>query len=107
MPWLASFSPKQVDKSADTCNDFFQYACGKWIKANPIPPDQPGWGTFNSLAIWNLAALRDTLEDASKPSASRTPIQQKAGDYYAACMNEQAINQAGVAPLQAVLDRIA
>ena len=107
LPKLERFSPDQGDKAVDPCNDFFQYACGKWIKANPIPPDQAGWGTFNSLAIWNLAAVRDTLEDASRPSASRTPIQRKAGDYYAACMNEQAINHAGVAPLQPVLDRIA
>ena len=52
MPRLERFSPDQVDKSADPCNDFFQYACSKWIKANPIPADQAAWGTFNSLAIW-------------------------------------------------------
>ena len=104
---LERFDPDQGDKTLDPCNDFFQYACGKWIKANPIPSDQAGWGTLNSLAIWNLAALRSTLEDASKASASRTPVQQKAGDYYAACMNETAINQAGITPLQPMLDRIA
>ena len=50
MPDLEHFSLDQVDKSLDPCTDFFQYACSKWIKANPIPPDQGGWGTFNSLA---------------------------------------------------------
>jgi putative endopeptidase len=107
MPRLERFSPDQVDKTADPCNDFFQYACSKWIKANPIPPDQASWGTFNSLAIWNLSALRNTLEQASNPSATRTPVEQKAGDYYAACMDETTINKAGLTPLQPTLDRIA
>ncbi len=107
MPELEHFSLDQVDKSLDPCTDFFQYACGKWIKANPIPPDQGGWGTFNSLALWNIAAVHNTLEEAGQPSPRRTPVQQKVGDYYAACMNEGNINKAGVAPLQPLLDRIA
>jgi putative endopeptidase len=107
MPRLEHFSPDQVDKSVNPCDDFFQYACGKWIKANPIPADQAGWGTFNALAIWNLAALRNTLEQASNPSANRTPVEQKAGDYYAACMDEATVNKAGLSPLQPLLDRIA
>jgi predicted metalloendopeptidase len=107
MPRLEHFSPDQVDKSLDPCDDFFQYACGKWVKANPIPPDQPAWGTFNSLAIWNLAALRNTLEQASNPSANRTPVERKAGDYYAACMDEATVNKAGLTPLQPLIDRIA
>lgn len=107
MPDLEHFSLDQVDKSLDPCSDFFQYACSKWIKANPIPPDQGGWGTFNLLALWNTAAVRGTLEDAAQPSPNRTPVQQKVGDYYTACMDEAAINKAGIAPLQPELDRIA
>jgi endothelin-converting enzyme/putative endopeptidase len=107
MPELEHFSLDQVDKSLDPCTDFFEYACGKWIKANPIPPDQGGWGTFNSLALWNIAAVHNTLEEAAQPSPGRTPVQQKVGDYYAACMDEGDINKAGIAPLQPLLDRIA
>ncbi len=107
MPDLSHFSPDQVNKSLDPCSDFFQYACSKWLKANPIPSDQAGWGTFNKLAIWNVAAIHNTLEQAAAASGSRSAADQKAGDYYAACMNEAAVNQAGVAPLKPALDRIA
>jgi putative endopeptidase len=107
MPDLSHFSPDQADKTLDPCNDFFQYACSKWLKANPIPSDQASWGTFNKLAIWNVAAIHNTLEQAAAPSGSRSAADQKAGDYYAACMNEAAVNQAGIAPLRPALDRIA
>src|SRR5271169_4565116 len=82
-PALERFNPDQADRSLDACSDFFQYACTKWVKANPIPPDQSGSGTFNKLAIWNVAALRSTLEDAAKASHP-TPVEQRAGDYFAA-----------------------
>jgi predicted metalloendopeptidase len=107
MPALERFSSEQADKSLDPCTDFFQYACGKWIKAHPIPADQAGWGTLNSLAIWNIAAIHNTLEDAAGKSSNRTAIEQKVGDYYASCMDEATINKAGIAPLQPMLDRIA
>jgi putative endopeptidase len=107
MPTLQRFSIDQVDKTLDPCSDFFQYACRKWIKANPIPVDQGGWGTFNMLAIWNIAAVHNTLDEAAQTSANRTPVQQKVGDYFASCMDEAAINKAGLNPLQPELDRIA
>jgi putative endopeptidase len=107
MPDVEHFTPERADKTLDPCSDFFQYACSKWVKANPIPADQASWGTFNKLAIWNVAAIHNTLEDAAKPSSNRTVADQKAGDHYASCMDEAAINKGGVAPLKPTLDRIA
>src|ERR1700751_879091 len=107
MPDLEHFTPDQVDKALDPCNDFFQYACSKWVKANPIPADQAAWGTFNKLAIWNTAAVRNTLEQVSSPDPKRNAVDQKAGDHYASCMDEATINKAGIAPLKPDLDRIA
>jgi len=106
MPDLERFSPDQVDKTLDPCTDFFKYACSKWLKANPIPPDQAGWGTGNSLAIWNVAAVHQTLEDAASGSGQASPVGKKVGDYYSSCMDESAINQTGIAPLQPLLGRI-
>ncbi|MBV8890916.1 MAG: M13 family peptidase, partial [Acidobacteria bacterium] len=62
LPKLERFLIDQADRSLDPCTDFFQYSCSKWIKANPIPADQPGWGAFSALQIWNVAAVRQTLE---------------------------------------------
>jgi len=106
-PKLKRFDPAQIDTSLDPCTDFFQYSCSKWMKANPIPPDLPSFGTGTSLALWNFAAVHDTLEQVTNSSANRTPAEQKIGDYYATCMDEAAVNKAGLAPLQPMLDRIA
>jgi len=107
MPKLDRFSPAMADKSLDPCQDFYKYACSKWIKANPMPPDQAGWGTFNELAIWNVAAVHNTLEDAASAGSSKGPVEKQVGDYYASCMDETVIDKAGITPLKPALDRIA
>jgi putative endopeptidase len=106
-PKLDHFNPDLVDKSLNPCDDFYKYACSKWIAANPIPSDEVYWSTGSGLEMWNDAVLRDTLEAASKDDPKRTPVQQKIGDYWAACIDESGIEAAGLKPLQPVLDRIA
>jgi putative endopeptidase len=100
------FDASLTDKSADPCTDFYQYACGNWIKGNPIPADQSRWGRFTQLEERNLAVLREILEEAAKGGPQRDATSQKIGDYFAACMDEATIEAKGLAPIQAELDRI-
>ena len=102
---IPPFDPANLDRSADPCVDFYQFSCGGWKKNNPIPADQAAWGRFNELAEYNRAVLHGILENAAK-ATKRTPNEQKIGDYYASCMDEDAINKKGIAVLNPEFDRI-
>ena len=97
---------QSMDTNVDPCSDFFAYSCGGWMKKNPIPPDQSSWSVYSKLEDDNKAILREILEGAATPALDRDATKQKIGDYYAACMDEKAINAAAIKPLQPVLDQI-
>jgi putative endopeptidase len=101
------FSIDNIDKTLDPCVDFYQYACGNWLKNTEIPADQSSWVSFTELDERNLVTLRDILEKASTAGPNRSVVDQKIGDFYGACMDEKAANAKGLAPLQPELDRIA
>ena len=96
-----------MDKSADPCVDFYQYSCGGWKKSNPIPPDQVGWSVYGKLYQDNLNFLRGILEQAALSKAPASSLDQKIGDYYAACMDEAAVEKRGLAAIQPDLNAIA
>jgi len=95
-----------LDPSVDPCTDFFTYSCGGWIKKNPIPADKTSWGFSSKLVDDNRVLLREILEEAAAPAPEKDLVKQKIGDYYSACMGEQAIETAGTVPLKAVSERI-
>jgi endothelin-converting enzyme/putative endopeptidase len=101
------FDVNALDRSADPCVDFYQYACGGWMAGNPIPSDRAIWGRFNELEERNQKILREILEKVSANDPNRSESDRKLGDYYAACMDEAGIDAKGLAPLQPDLDRIA
>jgi len=100
------FSIDNIDRTLDPCVDFYQYACGNWLKTAEIPADQSAWVSFVELDERNLVTLREILEKASASDPSRSPIEQKIGDFYSACMNEKAVEAKGLGSLKVELDRI-
>src|ERR1700730_8530722 len=103
----AGFSIDNIDKSVDPCVDFYQYACGNWIKNSEIPADRPAWQSFSELNESNLEIERRILEKAAVGGPGRNAIDQKIGDLYGSCMDEKAVDAKGIAPLKPELDRIA
>jgi putative endopeptidase len=91
-----------MDSPAGACTDFYQYACGGWMAANPMPPDRQRFGRFNQLQDQNFAILRRLVETPGGDADRR-----KASDYYAACMDEPGIEAKGLKPLETELARIA
>jgi putative endopeptidase len=107
MPKTLGFDISALDRSTDPCVDFYQFACGSWIKSNPIPPDRGYWGRGGEVQERNLAILRDILEQAAPPDPKRSPVMRQIGDLYASCMDEKTVESKGAAPLKPELDRIA
>lgn len=99
-----SFDLGAIDKNANPCVDFYQFACGNWIKEHPIPADQTRWGRFNELTERNRWLLYQDLQAAAKDP--KTPLQKKYGEFYAACMDKTAANEKGDRPIRPLLQQI-
>jgi putative endopeptidase len=103
----AGFSLDNIDKTVDPCVDFYQYACGNWLKKTEIPADRSSWVSFTELDERNLGIERGILGKAASGGTSRDGIDQRIGDLYGSCMDEKAVNEKGIAPIKPELDRVA
>ena len=109
------FSTDAIDKTADPCADFYQFACGNWLLKHPVAPSRSYNAMFQEMRDLNtkrLAAILDTTakqgENLGAPGARdpRTPDEQRIGDFYASCMDEKTIEAKGLQPLHEEFARI-
>jgi putative endopeptidase len=98
--------PAWLDPKADPCTDFYAFACGGFLKTATIPPDRSSWGAIE-IVVKDSEDFLHTVLDEAAAGKTNDPVQGKLGGYYAACMDEAAIERAGIAPMQPLLDTIA
>jgi putative endopeptidase len=104
---LPSLDLSSIDLTADPCANMYKFACGHFSANHPIPPDQASVDPFHVLYNVDTQELNTILQQSQAGGTSRTPDQQKIGDYFKACMDTSLIQSEGLTPLQPLLHQIA
>ena len=95
-----------MDMSVRPGDDFYQYAGGGWLKANPMKPEYSSYGVFNDLAETNRKQIRELFENLSKEKHAFGSVGQKVADLYNMAMDSVRLNKEGATPLQKDLDKV-
>lgn len=102
----SGINPEYLDTTINPQDDFYQYACGGWMKLNPLTDEYARFGTFDQLRENNREQLNGLIEEISKKENSNGTVEQKIGDLYNLGMDSVAIEKQGNAPIQASLQKV-
>ncbi len=105
-PKIPRFSIDYLDRSVSPATNFYEFANGQWLKDNPVPADKSRWGGFTQLAERNWFAIHEILVDTATAKAPVHSPRRQVGDFFVAAMNTNRIEQLGLKPIQADLNRI-
>ena len=94
---------ENLDTTVVAQNDFYQYACGGWMKNNPLPNEYSRFGSFDKLGLQNLEQVNGLIADIAAKQHPMGSIPQKIGDVYNLSMNIERRNAEGIAPVLPVL----
>jgi putative endopeptidase len=100
------FLAEDIDTTVNPARDFFSYANGTWLKNNPIPSDQAGWGVGELVQEDIYSRLRAINEKAVADTAQQGSISQKIGDFWYSGMDSADIEKQRLKPLQPQFDAI-
>lgn len=99
----SGINPADLDKTVQPGESFYDYACGGWMKANPLPDAYSRYGSFDRLAEDNNKRIHDILSELEKGSYIRGSIEQKLSDYYKLAMDSDRLNREGVEPVMPLI----
>ena len=84
---------ENMDTTINPADDFFGYACGGWIKKNPIPASEKGFGIWTMVMNETYNRTKTISEEAGKSGAAKGSIEQKIGDFYYTGMDTVSIDK--------------
>ncbi len=105
---LLGFSSSHLDPSCPPCEDFYRYANGGWIDANPVPDDRSAWSAYSEVEERTRSTLRETLFELGRSWEAAGPgsAERKLGLFFACCLDSERVEREGVEPLRGFLSQV-